>query len=182
MLISFLITILVARSEFMAPFDLRLKYGGWGQGLACELLPGTELWGICVLCTCSYCRVVWVFLLIDGLWSNVASSLYLWLQSTFFRNVGAFLHTSVKSTTAKQNHLGNEFSVCSVISSEFLAFLCILREEDVALSSASFVCGQTLERNNSWGGRKWQRSPLHMDQCLSVFQRDCSVPLLDLVG
>lgn len=32
MLISFLITLLVARFEFMAPFDLRLKYGGEVRG------------------------------------------------------------------------------------------------------------------------------------------------------
>lgn len=110
------------------------------------------------------------FFLIGGLWSNVASSLYLWLQSTFFRNMSAFLQTSMKSKTELQNHLGIEFSVYSVISSEFLAFLCIFREGDAASSSASFVCGQTLEWNNSWGARKWQRSPLHVYQCLSVFR------------
>lgn len=36
-------------------------------------------------------------------------------------------------------------SVYSVISSESLAVLCIFRERDAASSSASFVCGQTLE-------------------------------------
>lgn len=144
MLISFLITLLVARSEFMAPFDLRFKYEGEVRG-----------WHVnsCLALNCerslySAHAVIagwFFFLLIGGLWSNVASSLYLQLQSTFFRNVGVFLHTSVKSKTALQNHLENEFSVYSGISSEFLAFLCIFREADAASSSAFFVCGQTLE-------------------------------------
>lgn len=142
--ISFLITLLVARSEFMVPFDLRFKYEGeirgWHVTSCLALNYERSVYSAhAVIAGCFF--VIFFFLLIGGLWSYVAGSLYLWLQSTFFRNVYAFLHTSVKSKTVLQNHLGNEFSVYSVISSEFLAFLCIFREGDAASSSASFLCG-----------------------------------------